>query len=143
MKRRTPRRPVGRSVRGEGLKRIATALRLTGGFHPSLHTRGLILWAAALATGIICVWEHVHSTELASGIENLREDREELLAEIGFLKMECAELESRERIEEVASSRLGMRYPSDGEVVWLTSDGRRAWTKSDYVEAGGNDRSGG
>ncbi len=122
---------------------MATALRLTGGFRPSLHTRGLILWAAALATGIVCVWEHVHSTELAAEIERLRDGQEELLAEIGFLKMECAQLESRERIEEEAAARLGMRYPSDGEVIWLDAEGRRVWTKSDYVEAGGNDRSDG
>lgn len=125
----------------EAVKRVASAVRLTGGLHASLHTRGVILWAAALATGLICVWEHVHSTELASEIERLRNDREDLLAKIGFLKMECADLASRERIEEEASARLGMRYPTDGEIVWLTSEGCRVWTKNDYVEAGGNDRS--
>ncbi len=125
------------------LKRVVRSARLKGGMPSSLHARGLILWAAALATGITCVWEHVHSTELASQIEKLQNQREDVLAEIGFLKMECAELSSRERIEEEAGARLGMRYPVDGEVVWLRPDGCRVWTKSDYVEAGANDRSGG
>jgi cell division protein FtsL len=136
----------------EGLKRAAGAVRLTGGrrggarkkpLPVSLHARGLVLWAAALVTAIVCIWEHVHSAELASRIEDLRGEREELLAEIGFLRMECTELSSRERVEELAGEMLGMRYPKQGEVVWLTPDGRRLWTKSDYVEAGADDRSDG
>lgn len=121
------------------MKRGGGIRRLTGGIAASLHTRGLILWAAALATGIICIWEHVHSTELASQIENLRNRREDLLAEIGFLKMECARLSSRERIEYEAVQRLDMRYPKDGEVVWLITGGARAdaWADDEYVEEGG------
>jgi len=128
-----------RLIRLEGRRRAGRRARLP----VSLHVRGLVLWAAALITAIVCVWEHVHSAELASRIENLRNEREELLAEIGFLKMECTELKSRERIEALAGEMLGMRYPREGEVVWLTTDGRRLWTKNDYVEAGGNDRSDG
>jgi cell division protein FtsL len=136
---------------GEAMKRATAILRLKGvraarprrGLSVSLHTRGLVLWAAALVTGIVCVWEHVHSMELAARIEALRERKADLLAEIGFLRMECADLSSRERIEERAGEILGMRYPSDGEVVWLTPQGRRIWSKNDYVEAGRNDRSDG
>lgn len=127
----------------DAVKRVAGSTRLAGGVPVSLHARGLVLWAAALATGMTCVWEHVHSTELAAEIETLRDKREDVLAEIGFLKMECAELSSRERIEDEAGALLGMRYPTDGEVVWLRPDGCRVWTKNDYVEAGINDRSGG
>jgi len=128
---------------GNSVRRLVTSARLKGGFAPSLHARGLIIWAAALATGMTCIWEHVHSTELASQIEQLQNQRENVLAEIGFLKMECAELGSRERIEEEAGERLGMRYPVDGEVVWLRPDGCRVWKKNDFVEAGSNDRQGG
>ena len=127
------------------MKRGGGIRRLTGGIAASLHTRGLILWAAALATGIICIWEHVHSTELASQIEALRNQREDLLAEIGFLRMECAELSSRERIEFEAEERLDMRYPSDGEVVWIVPGGAhtRTWAENEYVEGAGRDRSDG
>lgn len=121
------------------MKRAAGIRRLTGGIAASLHTRGLILWAAALATGLICIWEHVHSTHLASQIGDLRERREEVLAEIGFLRMECARLSSRERIEVQAAERLGMRYPSDGEVIWVISGGAEAreWADEEYVEGEG------
>ncbi len=125
------------------LRRTVRWGRRKGGLAPSLHARGLILWAAALATGMTCVWEHVRSTELASQIEALQTERENVLAEIGFLKMECAQLSSRERIEKEAGEQLGMRYPVEGEVVWLRPDGCRVWTRSDYVEAGTNDRQGG
>jgi len=132
----------------EALKRAAGLFRLRvggerrrkGAFPATLHTRGLVLWAAALVTALVCVWEHVHSTELAAEIERLRWRREDLQAEIGFLRMECTELSSRERIEERAGELLGMRYPVDGEIVWLTREGQRLWTRSDYVEAGADDR---
>jgi cell division protein FtsL len=77
------------------------------------------VWAAALATGILCVWQHVYSSQLASDIEALQERRERVEAEIGFLDMRCAELSSRERIEGYASVHLDMRYPESGEVVRL------------------------
>ncbi len=118
------------------MKRPRGLKRLTAGLSGSLHTRGLILWVATLATGIICVWEHVHSFELASDIETLKGCREDLLAEIGFLRMECVELSSRGRIEILAGEQLGMRYPRDGEIVRLESDGAlsRAGRREEYVE---------
>jgi cell division protein FtsL len=150
--RRAPRRRRGRPEparevrqapgRGEAragggtVKRSGLLRRLVVAATSSLHTRGLILWAAALATGIVCVWEHAYSSDLAKEIQSLRNRREDLIAEIGFLRMECAQLGSRERIETEAGARLGLRYPRDGEVIWLTGDGERVpvWTRDDYVE---------
>jgi cell division protein FtsL len=101
----------------------------------SLHGRGLILWAAALATGLVCVWQHVHSNELAAEIEALRNAREAVQTEIGLLEMECTDLSRRKRIEEYATERLGMRYPLAGEVIWLgpSDSGRPAGVREDYV----------
>ena len=96
--------------------------RLMKRFGGSLHTRGFILWAAALATGILCVWQHVYSMRLASEIQALRDRRETLQAEIGFLHIACADLGSRERIEVYAQERLGMRYPEGHEVRRLASE---------------------
>lgn len=91
----------------------------------SLHTKGLLLWTAALATGILCVWEHIYSARLAVEIADLEERRESLLAEIGFLEVRCTALSARERIETYAFDRLGMRYPRAGEVVRLRGHSRR------------------
>jgi len=88
----------------------------------SLQARGVLLWAAALATGMICVWEHVYAGRLASSIETLEDRRERLEAEIGFLRMECARLSGRERIETYATEHLGMRYPGGDEVVRIGPD---------------------
>ena len=93
--------------------------RLTSGVASSLHTRGLVLWVAALATGIVCVTQNVYSSKLAEQIEQLQQQRSDLEADIGFLQMECSRLSGRERIEVYASDRLGMRYPEAHEVVRL------------------------
>lgn len=88
----------------------------------SVHVRGVVLWIAALATGMICVWEHVYASRIASDIEDLEDRKERLEAEIGFLRMECAGLSSRERIEAYATEHLGLRYPTGDEVVRLGAE---------------------
>lgn len=128
---------VPRSAGAWGLKHPRGARRLTDVLQGSIHTRGFILWVAALATGILCVTQHVYSTKLAEEIEELRAAREELETEIGFLQMEQARLSGRERIEEYATGRLGMRYPEAGEVVRLGAGTRRSGgTVDDLVQGG-------
>jgi cell division protein FtsL len=99
------------------LKRPRALRRLASGVTNSLHTRGLVLWVAALVTGILCVSQDVYSTKLAEQIEELRGRRSDLEAEIGFLQMERSRLSGRERVEAYAFERLGMRYPEAHEVV--------------------------
>jgi len=112
------------------MKRSSLRQRLLGTVSASLHARGALLWGAALAIGIFCVWEHVCATRLASEIERLKATRARVEAELGFLQMDCAALSSRERIEGYATERLDMRYPKTGEVVWIGSSG---------LELGGNE----
>lgn len=88
-----------------------------------LHTRGLLIWAAAMVTGILCVWQHVYSQRLASDIQSLQDARQRLSSEIGFLEMDCARLSDRERVESYAETNLGMRYPNGDEVVRVGPDG--------------------
>jgi len=115
--------------RGPGLGRRVNEIA------SSLHGRGFILWAAALVTGLVCVWQHVHSDELALEIESLRNVRETVETDIGLLEMECADLSRRQRIEEYAVERLGMRYPRAGEVIWLgrSDSGLPMDDRGDYV----------
>ena len=124
------------------MKRRRMKERLVNRVGASIHTRGLILWSAALATGIVCVWQHVAASRLAVEIDSLQEQREELRAEIGFIEMECAELSSRSRIEEYAAEHLNMRYPREGEVVVIGSTGaEESVAPVDLVEGDGSDRS--
>ena len=107
----------------------------------SVHARGVVLWVAALATGMICVWEHVYASRLASNIEDLGDRKERIEAEIGFLRMECAGLSSRERIEAYATEHLGLRYPTGDEVVRLGPEHARPAPQTSYAgrSAGGPD----
>jgi cell division protein FtsL len=118
------------------LKRVGVPRRLTAGLFGSLHTRGFVLWTATLITGILCVSQHVYSVKLATQIVDLRGDREVLEAEIGFLMLECARLSGRERIEEYATERLGMRYPEAHEVVRIGDGIQNSWDRwgDDLVE---------
>ncbi len=134
-KRAVPRRRT--SGRATGARRIASHLSplafiagrvggiatgpatLLSGIRGSVHAKGLVLWAAALLTGILCVWQHVYASHLAGEIESLRGRRGRLEAEIGFLEMDCVALSSRERIERYAIDHLDMKYPGRDEVVRL------------------------
>jgi len=118
------------------LKWARVPKRLTAGLSGSLHTRGFLLWGAALVTGILCVAQHVYSTDLAEQIAGLRGQRDSVEAEIGFLSIECARLSGRERIEAYAAERLGMRYPEAHEVVRLGPGTRSQWDRwgDDLVE---------
>jgi len=92
---------------------------LLNGIRGSVHAKGLVLWAVALAIGILCVWQHVYASRLALQIDGLRAERGNLEAQIGFLEMDCVALSSRERVERYAMDHLGMRYPEQDEVVRL------------------------
>ena len=87
-------------------------------------------------TGILCVSQHVYSIKLAEEIEDLRGAREEMEADIGYLSLERARLSGRERIENYATGRLGMRYPEAHEVVRLGDGIRSQWDRwgDDLVE---------
>lgn len=118
------------------LKRLRVSRRLMAGLSRSLYTRAFLLWGATLVTGILCVSQHVYSTKLAEQIEELRDTREKTETEIGFLSMERARLSGRERIEQYATERLGMRYPEAHEVVRLGDGTYRSWDRwgDDLVE---------
>jgi cell division protein FtsL len=120
------------------MKRGKVIRRLTAGLSGSIHTRGFVLWVAAMATGILCVSQHVYSTKLAEGIQTLRGRSEELEAEIGFLRIERARLTSRERIETYATEHLEMRYPKADEVVRIGpgTDARARRLDDELVEGG-------
>ncbi len=101
------------------MKKLQLLTRLVNRVGGPLHARGLLIWGAVLVTGVLCIWQQVYATRLASEIEELQHRRECLRTEIGFLRMECVTLSSRERIQEYARERLGMRHPRPGETIRL------------------------
>ena len=101
------------------VKQLPLLTRLVNRVGGPLHAKGLLIWSAALMTGVLCIWEQACATRLASEIEELQCRQKQLETEIGFLRMECVTLSSRERIEEYAQERLGMCYPKPGEILRL------------------------
>ncbi len=101
------------------VKKPGPITRLVNRVGGPLHAKGLLIWCAVLVTGVLCIWQQVYATRLASEIDELQHRREYLRTEIGFLRMECVSLSSRERIQEYAEERLGMRHPKPGEIIRL------------------------
>jgi cell division protein FtsL len=72
-----------------------------------------------MAVAIIYVWSHTHMTELEYRIAGEISTREKLLDEQRKLKVEQATLKSPQRIEAIATSKLGMSYPESDQVIVL------------------------
>jgi cell division protein FtsL len=83
---------------------------------------GLLLAAAVLAYG----WQHFEMIRNGYRMEEQRQEREYLMQIQRQLSLEKASLASPDRIEAIATGELGMRAPSDGQVVVIESYTARA-----------------
>lgn len=98
-RRKTPRgRPRGRTI-------VALALV------------GFVL----VAVGVI--WRRSHGFAGQRELRALEQRRTQLEAERAKLELEIRDLSSRARLAPVVEQRLGMRYPSDSQVVILNRRG--------------------
>ncbi len=83
--------------------------------------RGLlmgIVTALALALAVLAyAWQHFEMIRIGYQVEELRMDQERLLKIHRQLGLEKAALTSPDRIEALATGRLGMAYPSASQVV--------------------------
>jgi cell division protein FtsL len=79
-----------------------------------------ILVAFALMTvALIYVWSHIHMTELEYRVAREMSIKERLLDDQRKLKIEQATLKSPQRIEAIATGKLGMSYPERDQVIIL------------------------
>jgi cell division protein FtsL len=67
--------------------------------------------------GAFYVFERIRMFELVNAIERLKEERGRMQAENEGLRLELAQLLSREAVERFATGALHLRYPKPGEVV--------------------------
>lgn len=67
--------------------------------------------------GAFYVYERIRMFELVNAVERLKQERERVQAENEGLRLELAQLTSREAVERYATEVLHMRYPKPGEVV--------------------------
>ncbi|MBW2672797.1 MAG: cell division protein FtsL [Deltaproteobacteria bacterium] len=72
-----------------------------------------------MATALIYIWFRIGITNIDYGIAGEMHRRDVLLEENRKLKVEIATLKSPRRIEAIARTKLGMRYPERDQVVFL------------------------
>ena len=78
-----------------------------------------VLLAVVLASGVAVVYaRHVHRQAYVE-LSRLEHGRDELNIEFGRLQLEQATWSETNRIEQVASERLGMKFPVAGDIVVL------------------------
>jgi cell division protein FtsL len=86
----------------------------------SARTLVLVLLAAAVVLGALgVVWSrHLHRQAYIQ-LSALEHERDELNIEFGRLQLEQATWSEANRIEQVAATRLGMKFPDDADIVVL------------------------
>jgi len=83
------------------------------------HFLMLVMAVAVLGSAIGVVWaRHLHRQAYIA-LSTLENERDELNIEFGRLQLEQATWSEANRIEQVAGTRLGMKFPVDTDIVVL------------------------
>lgn len=78
-----------------------------------------LMVAAVLSSAIAVVHaRHLHRQAYIA-LSGLQSERDELNIEFGRLQLEQATWAEANRIEQVAGTRIGMKYPTDDDIVVL------------------------
>ncbi len=77
----------------------------------------LVLAVLCSAVGVVYA-RHLHRQAYIS-LSGLQTERDELNIDFGRLQLEQATWSEANRIEQVAGNRIGMRYPTDADIVVL------------------------
>ena len=79
----------------------------------------LVLVLGVIGSAIGVVWaRHLHRQAYID-LSTLERDRDELNIEFGRLQLEQATWSEANRIEQVAGTRIGMKFPEDADIVVL------------------------
>ena len=83
------------------------------------HFLLLVLSVAVIGSAIGVVWSrHLHRQAYIA-LSTLENERDELNIEFGRLQLEQATWSEANRIEQVAGTRIGMKFPTDEDIVVL------------------------
>ena len=83
------------------------------------HFLLLVLSVAVIGSAIGVVWSrHLHRQAYIA-LSTLENERDELNIEFGRLQLEQATWSEATRIEQVAGARIGMKFPTDEDIVVL------------------------
>ncbi|WP_290891173.1 cell division protein FtsL [Arenimonas sp.] len=79
----------------------------------------LLMVVAVLASAVAVVYSrHLHRQAYIA-LSTLEHERDELNIEFGRLQLEQATWSEANRIEQVAGTRIGMKYPAETDIVVL------------------------
>ena len=83
------------------------------------HFMLLVLALAVIASALGVVWARHQHRQAYIALSTLETQRDELNIEFGRLQLEQATWSEANRIEQVAGTRLGMKFPADEDIVVL------------------------
>jgi len=91
-------------------------------------------WLIAFALATMAVWQRYAVVQLGGDAEELQKSVTELTRERDQLLTETAALGARERIEQIAKTKLGMRpTPTDAQRTLAVEDNEKQSTNRDLV----------
>jgi cell division protein FtsL len=70
-----------------------------------------------IAGPLLMVWKQVYLTSASLKIDKLTDSIAVVTKEIATLRLKCEQLSSKERIEHIAQTALGLGYPSADRIV--------------------------
>jgi cell division protein FtsL len=79
------------------------------------------LLALLLGLCLVFVWERVDMVRLGYQIERLKQERVRLERERDELRVKLSALSAPDRIAKIASEKLGMALPQQGQVIMVRS----------------------
>ena len=83
-------------------------------------TRVAVAWVGAITVAsLIEVWLHLQVTEVGYQLSTLRRLVDRLASENGQLEVEWTTLRSPGSLDAVAKNRLGLRPPTQGQIVGI------------------------
>ena len=83
----------------------------------SLRLLLVLLVLANIASAIAVVYARHEHRQLFGALDKLQRERDELNIEFGRLQLEQATWAESNRIDQIARSRLGMKFPETGDIV--------------------------
>ena len=76
-----------------------------------------VLLVAIVGSGIAVAYERYRHRQLFVELTKRERERDELNIEFGRLQLEQATWAESNRVDQIARSRLGMKFPETGEIV--------------------------
>ncbi|MBN1576736.1 MAG: cell division protein FtsL [Chitinispirillaceae bacterium] len=91
---------------------------------PVIRFRSILLTAAVVAVVIagplLMVWKQAYLTSASLQITKMTDSLNVLTREITTLRLRCERLSSKDRIEHIAQTALGLDYPAADRIVIVT-----------------------